>query len=346
MRLLISGSKNSFVLSSFLLKHFDPSIQYEVLEFHDEFTKLTKSLGYRILFRLIPAIIVSRMNRRFLAQVKRFRPDTILIFKGMEISKAALHQIRKQNITLINYNLDHPFFFENPGSGNRFVREAIPFYDLHITYSWKIQEALRTKYHCKTAILPFGFALSQQEYDLLPADEVVRACFLGNPDSTRAELIQYLADHGVEIDVYGANWSRFLKMSEKIRVHGQVTGPAFWQTLSKYRVQLNILRLQNEGSHNMRSFEIPGAGGIMLAPDTEEHRHYFNSESEVLLYQDFSSCLEQCRRILRMNETEALAIRKAARKRSVESGYSYEARAKQLQSILLNHTLATKKDNT
>jgi spore maturation protein CgeB len=122
-------------------------------------------------------------------------------------------------------------------------------------------------------------------------------------------------------------------------LHGQVTGLPFWETLSKYRVQLNILRLQNEGSHNMRSFEIPGAGGIMLAPDTPEHRHYFSNETEIFLYQDFKSCLEQCRKILSLPEAESRAVRDAARRRSLQSGYTYEARSRQLQAILLNEKL-------
>ena len=41
------------------------------------------------------------------------------------------------------------------------------------------------------------------------------------------------------------------------------------------------MRIHNPDSHNMRSFEVPGVGGIMVAPDTKEHRIFFEVGKEI-----------------------------------------------------------------
>jgi spore maturation protein CgeB len=334
MRLLISGSKQDFVLSNFLTKHFDESVQFDVLSFHDTFNEMMKHKMNRAFFHFFPTPVIHQMNKIFLHQVDEFQPDLVLVFKGMEISKEALAEVGRRGIILVNYNLDHPYFFENRGSGNRFVKEAIPYYDLHITYSLKIQGQLKKKFNIPTALLPFGYELPDDVYAELPSEDRKRVCFVGNADNKRADLINFLASKNLAVDVYGSGWNKLLRQSKCLTIFPQVVGHRFWETLRRYRVQLNILRKQNEDSHNMRSFEIPGAGGLMLAPDTVEHKLYFHPEREIFLYRDFESCLKKCKDLLDLRVEEANEIRASARKRSEASGYSYKNRAKALVEIL------------
>jgi spore maturation protein CgeB len=84
--------------------------------------------------------------------------------------------------------------------------------------------------------------------------------------------------------------------------------------------------VHNPTSHNMRTFEVPGIGGILLAPDTEEHRLFFTHEKEVFLYTDVDDCVTQINKIIGLSKEKADNIRFEARKRSVQSGYSYKDR--------------------
>jgi hypothetical protein len=92
------------------------------------------------------------------------------------------------------------------------------------------------------------------------------ACFVGFTDEDRAEKINLLASQGIPVDVYGTNWDRFFKQGSKARVHGPVFGPDMHRTLRAYRLQLNLFRPHNPGSHNMRSFEVPAVGALCLRP--------------------------------------------------------------------------------
>jgi spore maturation protein CgeB len=95
------------------------------------------------------------------------------------------------------------------------------------------------------------------------------------------------------------------------------------------------MRLHNPDSHNMRSFEIPAVGGIQLAPDTPDHREYFQEGKEIFLFRDTEDCVTRIRQLLAFSSAEALKIRQQARKRCLDSGYSYEARSEFLASLLL-----------
>lgn len=334
IRLLISGSKRSFVLSSFLIPYFDSSIDVELIRFHDEFNERMKYFFFRVLYYFFPRTIVRRMDNNFVRQAEEFRPDCVVVFKGLEISARSLKTLRKQGVTLINYNLDHPFEFESRGSGNRFVKGAIPFYDLHITYSKHIERQLKENYQVETALLPFGFQVSNSEYSRIVHADILRVCFVGNPDRKRAAVIQFLANEGVPMDVYGKSWDRFLKPNTNVKIHDQVLGFEYLETLAKYRVQLNILRNQNFDSHNMRTFEIPSVGGVMLAEKTAEQEFFFKPGEEAFFYDGFDDLRHQCAELLAMSASEIRRVRQSAREKSIKEDYSYQRRAGDLVRLI------------
>jgi spore maturation protein CgeB len=153
----------------------------------------------------------------------------------------------------------------------------------------------------------------------------MRLCFLGNPDEQRATFLEGLAARDIPVDVYGRDWDKWLR-NPLIRIFPAVYGVDMWKTLRRYRIQLNLMRIHNLDSHNMRTFEVPGIGGIMLAPDTREHRIFFEAGKEVFLYKDLEAAATQARNILQLPAAGAAQIRQQARQRSLDSGYSYKDR--------------------
>jgi spore maturation protein CgeB len=178
-------------------------------------------------------------------------------------------------------------------------------------------------------LLPFGFDLDEKLFnECVRQKEILKACFLGNPDSQRASFIVQLAEADIPIDVYGSRWDKQLD-HPNITIHSPVYLNDFWKTLRKYRVQLNLMRLHNPDSHNMRSFEIPGVGGIMLAPDTPDHRMFFEEGKELFLYNDVETCIAAINSLLNFSEANANYIREQARAKSLANGYTYKDRSKQ-----------------
>jgi spore maturation protein CgeB len=83
----------------------------------------------------------------------------------------------------------------------------------------------------------------------------------------------------------------------------------------------------------MRSFDIPGAGGIMLAPKTNDHEKYFVENEDVFLYESVEIAFHKANQILNFSFEKRLEIRKSARDRALKF-HTYMHRTDQLIKLL------------
>jgi len=292
----------------------------------------TKSLLNKIIYRLGISKIESKIQKIIKAEILEYNPKTVLVFKGMEIQPQTLQWIKFKGIKVLNYNPDSPFIFSGRGSGNKNVTNSLSLFDYYITYDKAINKELVNR-SVKSAIIPFGFDWSGFNYiELEEKDEVFKLCFLGNADKFRIDFLEQIAQKGVKIDGYGENWSD-CKLHENISTFGPKYGAEFWEILQKYALQLNLLRPHNLNSHNMRSFDIPGAGGIMLAPRTPDHQTYFKEFAEVFLFSDVNEAHKHIQLILNLSFSERNEIRQAARLKAKEY-HTYTHRTLQLVNYL------------
>jgi spore maturation protein CgeB len=327
MKLLLVGSDHIWSLEKIYYKYLK-ELQVDLQFFPAQnyfYSYYNRSVLNKIIYRSGISGIINKINKQLREAILHFKPGIVWVFKGMEILPSTLEWMKTQNIILVNYNPDNPFIFSSVGSGNKNIKQSIFFYDLHFTYDHEIKKQLEMK-GCNTAMLPFGFDLNETLYkDCCNQKEIIKTCFLGNPDKHRADFLKSLAEKGLEIDIYGHHWDKFIH-HPNVNLFAPVYGDDFWKTLYKYRVQLNLMRVHNNNSHNMRSFEIPGVGAIMLAPDTPDHRLFFEDNQEVYLFNDLLQCAKKIDNILILATDEANKIRHAARDRSLNSGYAYEKR--------------------
>jgi spore maturation protein CgeB len=336
LKIIIVGSDKIYAIENHYVKYLREK-GAEILHFsaqsifYDYYQRNTLN---KLLFRSNLSGIYSTINKQFKKLVENERPDVIWIFKGMEIFPESLEWAKKRRIKLVNYNPDNPFLFSGRGSGNSNITRSIAIYDLHFTYNLAVKKRIESELNIKTSLLPFGFDISDTLYeDCEREEEILASCFLGNPDRLRADFILGMAQAGIEMCVYGKDWNNFIS-HPGVRIYSPVYGAELWKILRRYRVQLNLMRLHNEDSHNMRTFEVPGVGGIMVAPDTQEHRLFFENEKEVFLFKNVADCVRQTQKLLELSTVNALKIRDAARMRSLNSGYSYKSRSSQALSVL------------
>ena len=241
----------------------------------------------------------------------------------MELTPQTIIKLKKQTARLINFNPDNPFIFSDIGSGNKNISQSIHLYDEHFTYNYEVKSRIESEFGLKCTFVPFGFdneVISTEE--LNEVAEIKAVCFVGNPDTYRSRILQEILDHGLPLHVYGHDWQKHIK-HPNLTIHGAVYEKDYYKTLRKYRVQLNIMRVHNLDSHNMRSIEVPGCGGIMLAPRTKDHEAFFEEGKEAFLYNDVMDLISQAKKILELSHMDAMLLRKKAYSR-VENNYSYE----------------------
>jgi spore maturation protein CgeB len=335
MKILLIGSNYTWSIERIYKRELEAlGHEVELFDVQNQFYDYYyKRLFHKLLYRIGISGILSKINKGVLSQVSSKHYELIWVFKGMELFPDTLRGLKLRTNKLINYNPDNPFIFSGKGSGNSNVTNGISRYDLHFTYDEWVKKKIEHKYNIQTELLPFGFdeeAISDEELNAV--DEVNAVCFLGNPDKYRASIIQTLIDQQIEVHVYGNNWQKYLKHKCAV-IHEPVYGQDFYKSLRKYRVQLNIMRAHNLNSHNMRSIEIPGAGGVMLAPKTADHLSFFELGEEIFVYEDTESLINETQRLLNLEKSKVEQIRKSAR-RKVLKEFTYKVQTQRILSIV------------
>lgn len=336
MKILLVGQFKKWALENHFAKYLGQHAEVSTYAAEDVFDDFYwSSTLNKLKFKLGLSAIYETIARELIEKVKRERPDVVWVFKGMRVLPKVLRQLREMGVQLVNYNPDHPFLFSTDGSGNRHVTDSIGLYDLHFCYSHSVQERIEREFGIPTAFLPFAFELSEDEFEQVELEpEVNAACFIGNPDGIRVAHVKALAQAGIEVFVYGNQWGKHLSSNQNVHLHGAVYGLDFWRKMRAYRLQINVFRPHNEGSHNMRTFEVPAVGGIMLAPESPEHREFFESGKEIFTYENMGDLVEKAEWILGMPAEEAAGVRRQAREKSLQAGYTYENRARQVTEAL------------
>jgi spore maturation protein CgeB len=106
-----------------------------------------------------------------------------------------------------------------------------------------------------------------------------------------------------------------------------VVGSTCAALYSAAQVSLNIVDDLNMPGHNMRTFEIPGSGGVMLASYTKEQAEFFPEDDAAVYYRDSSELDAKIDRIISNAEFRA-RIRHQALEAS--SRHSYTERVAEL----------------
>lgn len=341
MKILIVGGLNNYAIERYYLKYFneDADVKAEIYNAPDIFLEYyQKNIFNKIIFRIGFKKIYKTINIALKKKINDYKPDILFVFKGMEIFPKTLQWIKNSNVRIVNYNPDNPFIFAGKGSGNSNITPSISLYDLHFTYNLETKKKIEEEYKTPTYWLPFGFEITGSIYRSASSlDEIIKVCFVGNPDKNRAHFLKALADKGVKIDVYGSQWKRFINHMN-ITLCPPVYNDELWLTLRKYRVQLNPLRIHNLDSHGMRSFEVPGIGGIMLAPRTTEHLNFFEEGTEAFFYGDNEEAFTKIKYLLSLQKSHADEIRHAAISKSISSKYDYKSRAEFVVKVLKENT--------
>ncbi len=328
---MIVGSDRIYAIENFYVKYLREA-GVEVFHFPAQsyfYDYYQAGILNKLIFRAGLSGINKKINGQFLQAVNSFKPEVVWVFKGMELFAESLEKVKAMGVKLVNFNGDSPFIFSGKGSGNKNVTESVGLYDLHLTYNSAVKKQIEHTFTMPVSILPFGYNIDDELYETCCREkEILRVCFLGNPDTYRGAFLQQLAEQGVPLDLYGNNWKKFVQ-HPSVKIYAAVYADACWKVLRRYRVQLNLMRPHNPDTHNMRTFELGGVGAIQLAPATVDHQHYFTPDKELLIYKDPEDCVRQINQLLCMDKSSADTIRLNARNRSLQSGYSYKARSLQ-----------------
>jgi spore maturation protein CgeB len=322
--ILIIGSNNKYSIESFYKKAFNSiGINKIYLCSNDIYFylySLFSSMRVKFLYNLIKPIYESKINS-FLRKIESI--DLIIIFKGIEINKDFLIKlkIRYPATKIINIYTDDPFNLKSPSTSSSLLLNSIPVYDFFFIWSKKIKSKLRKKYkfHKIFYYLPFGYDQSASSVIKKKID-INFISFIASSDKYRENIIKRIKR--IKLNIFGNSWSSNLPNHS---INTFVHGKKLMDIIAKSYASINILRKQNLTSHNMKTFEIPAMGGLLVTTRSKEQNLFFPENKGSIMFSSVNE-LEKKILFLRKNQNIAVNIRKKGFELSHK--HSYKNRAK------------------
>jgi hypothetical protein len=265
------------------------------------------------------------VNGRLLRAQREKNYDLVFVVKGVRIRPGTIQELKTSGARVVFWSNDDMWGWHNR---TLWFSRAAKHYDLVVT---------QKSYNCDPDELPSLGAnvfFQDKAYDPAlhyPVDATVPSLrhdvvFVGTHEKERRESLLYLADNGVEVDVYG--WARPMPddLHPNLTFHGRhLYGEDYRAVYSGSKICLNFLRRISRDRQTSRSIEIPACRGFMLAERTDEHQRLFVEGQEAEFFSSQTEMLEKTRYYLDHPE-ERERIARAGYRRCIEGGYSFDER--------------------
>jgi glycosyltransferase involved in cell wall biosynthesis len=338
-KVLVIGPSDEGALPESYARAFE-RLGMEVVRFDSEraLMRASRFTGNRILRRALRTSLWSAVNREAAEVAQRVRPVLIFAVKCSFFHPATVRQIRKSlGVPFVNHYPDHPYIGVrwDPREASALRRDLIEVLrQCSTVFMWErsLVERLRSD-GVEAKYLPF--AVDPELCQPQTAEEGLRceACnvvhdvaFVATYTRFRCDEVAAVRRHVVAI--WGNNWPRkWRTLSGQHRVHAPVWGRAVGDIYARAAVSLNVLNAENLGGPNMRTFEIPGSGGVMLARYSAAQDEFFPENEAAVYYRSAEEIDDKIDLLLRDHELRAHIRRNAAR---LAAEQTYDVRAAQV----------------
>jgi spore maturation protein CgeB len=221
--------------------------------------------------------------------------------------------------------------------------DAIPAYDLIATYSQATVDPFLRLGARRAAWVPLGFdpELHPPNPDANPGPraQVYADCdasFVGNYTPEREELVVQLVSEGLRVRVWGPlEWNRSTRDRVALKHYwqgGPLFGKEYSLALSLAPVSLNPINPVTYPAANMRSFEIPGCGGVSVSARSPELESDFPDRQACYYYDSKASAVS----VVRMAVKDLEGRERVARtgQEIVLRAHTYTHRAQQILELV------------
>jgi spore maturation protein CgeB len=290
--------------------------------------------------RLFRAMLWNKLNFSTVELVRCVKPNLVLVFKGAFLHPETIRRIRaNEGVPIANYYPDNPYCGvpldpRKTSAQRRDLIDALREYTFVLTWERGLVKRLKAD-GVSASYVPFGVdtnSFSPMEKSLCnECRNRHSVVFVGQHDIKREQHVDAIRKN--EVALWGARWSRAKKrFGERHVIHKQaVFGTVCAVVYSSAEISLNIVGDLNIPGHNMRTFEIPACGGVMLSTFTKEQAEFFPEGEAAFYYRDPSELDSIIDRLL---GDEGLRKRVKQRALKLAQHNDYRNRARDLLKIL------------
>ncbi len=220
-----------------------------------------------------------RMAGRIVAAVADAASSVVLSTGNSLVEASTLRTCRALGAVSLHLSTDDPW---NPGQGSRWLRAALPEYDVVFTPRTSNLSDFKTLGCRDVRYLPFGY--DERLLAQLPGHDAAGhdVLFVGGADPDRLEFFLAFFRAQGEAALVGGYWNQHAQTRTRWLGHRPVQDVVALTAAAK--VNLILVRRANRDGHVMRSFEAGAIGGCLAVEDTPEHREIFGAEGEAVRY--------------------------------------------------------------
>jgi hypothetical protein len=314
---------------------FDPIMEIPQLIKDDTFKDHIIARTRRFIITRLQHIWADPLLRRY-AKVTKFNGvDLVLIFKCPWLKSETLLDLKESTRALFfHFNADSPFDKAKANYHPNLI-ETIPLYDCYFIWHKGLISEIYKVGAKKVEYLPFAWdpelhksvAFTQEDISALGSN----ISFVGNWTLGRERWLSYVAD--MDLRIWGTCfWERAKEKAVKGKwIRHAPLGEEFVKVVRASKINLNFLRDQNKGSHNMRTFEVPGCGGFLLTERSEEQLEFFEEDKEIACFSTPEELRDKIKFYLSRDELRRKMAERAHRK--VAQGHTYLDRAKRILEV-------------
>lgn len=288
--------------------------------------KKRNSFFAKVFDKLKLPLDMDNLNIRILEKVQSFKPDIVFIVKGNNVYPNTLKRIKQNpNIKLISWSVDDMYAWHNR---SYYYTKGLKYYDVvFTTKSYNIEELKQLE----AGKVEFLYQAYSKKYHkpCKNCEEVKyksEVLFIGFAEKERFEDLNYLAQNGIKIEIFGSGWNKqeFQNHHKNLNITPKdLLGEDYSNAISCSKVSLCFLRKANRDLHTSRSIEIPACGGFMIAERTDEHKSLFEEEKEAVYFDSKEELFEKVKYYLEHEEARKKIVQ-AGFEQTRKSDYSYD----------------------
>lgn len=269
-----------------ILKELGPDNNFSISKFDCKKKYLANWLkGYPKINFLFYFIDTTFINLYFFLFVKFIqKPDIIFFIKSENINFRIIRYFKKNlKIDLLMFYPDSPFSFFN-GNSNSNILMSLPFFNEFWIWSKDLIPILIGAGAINVSYFPFfsdhKIFDDYLKQELISNEPKYDVCFIGAWDKKREDYLTAIIDDNPNINLFlaGGQWQSNLKPEStllKYLKEGELSFFKMLEIFNSSHICINILKNQNAGSHNMRTFEVPASKSFLLAEYSVEQNDFF-----------------------------------------------------------------------
>lgn len=246
-------------------------------------TLLNRSFGYKVAWRVAWQLLARSANHKLIEIANQFQPDLTFVVSPTLIHPSSIRALQQHGLVFV-------FFTDNPldqhhTHSNSWIKRGLPLWDAVFIWSQCLAKQLTEKKVKNVVFHPF---CSDVQYHVTQRKNspIYDVAFIGNWDASRKREQYLKAISHYQLGIWGSDYwvTHCRETSLGNLCKGMCTYEEIPEILGSAKIGLNILRPQNETGHNIRTFEIPATGTLMLSERSQDLLNLFEEDREAVYF--------------------------------------------------------------